>query len=114
MKNILHISDFHLSSNNRYGYPVDKIEILLSALKQDLNSTYNNDVDAVFFTGDMSFSGKKDEFEILEKKFILPLLEHLNLTATEFYMVPGNHDVSRDKVNRVYAEYRASATRLPF
>lgn len=110
MKNILHISDLHLSHSTGKGFHTSQVEALLASLLDDLNNQFEEPIDAVFFTGDLSFSGKIDELEYVKTNFINPLLEKLNLGYSDLYVVPGNHDVSQDKVTKIEASYRANAS----
>jgi predicted MPP superfamily phosphohydrolase len=54
----------------------------------------------VFFTGDIAFSGRKEEYVIAEE-FLAKLRKVLpKRNDTRVLLVPGNHDVDRDVVSR--------------
>jgi len=52
--------------------------------------------DVVFFSGDLAYSGKKEEYDILEAMLIIPLRKHNLFRDAEFVAVPGNHDLNCD------------------
>lgn len=98
MKTILHLSDLHLKLNNGSGKE-DYCKSLLDKLTTDIAKQENFSIDTVFITGDICFSGTTDEFSIAKFQFIEPLLERLNLSYEDLYIVPGNHDVDRSKIS---------------
>jgi hypothetical protein len=51
----------------------------------------------VFFTGDLAFSGARDEYNLLERRFLKPLRNALGADCP-ILTVPGNHDVDRKRV----------------
>ncbi len=113
MKDILHISDLHISTSEKYGFSPQKVESVLNVLLQDikqLEGSQNIIVDTIFFTGDIVCSGKKGEYKLFENIFLAPLLSALNLNAKDFYFVPGNHDVKRSSIDRFESAYRESAS----
>jgi hypothetical protein len=54
------------------------------------------------FSGDLTYSGKRDEYRVALKEFIEPVLKACDLVDSgkmrfdRFFIVPGNHDVDRD------------------
>lgn len=93
MKNILHISDLHVSSIPTTGMSEHTLASLLLSLAEDLKHLPK--VDTIFFTGDISNSGAESEYEIFLRCFITPLLVELNLDTSRIFVVPGNHDSNR-------------------
>ncbi len=110
MKNILHISDLHLSITNGKGFQTSNIDTLLSSLIKSFPNEANNKIDTIFITGDISFSGAEKEFIGARKLFIEPLIQQLNLTLDDLYMVPGNHDISREKFNTLQRSFRNNSS----
>ena len=47
-----------------------------------------------FFTGDIAFQGKKEEYDIAAK-YLTRLMQELDLPPERLFIVPGNHDVNR-------------------
>ena len=109
MKNILHISDLHLSTKEGRGFFYQKVEDLLELISVDLNENHDEPIDAVFLTGDITFSGEQEEFDKVKDVFILPLLEILSLDVNSLFFVPGNHDVTRSKVSPIDKNFRETA-----
>jgi len=92
---ILHLSDLHYDSSK----PRDT-EIVLNALWRDLESF--RDIDLIMFSGDLVKAGdKKVDFEKAYQAFIKPLLDKTGLDETNFYIVPGNHDIQRDSIDEI-------------
>lgn len=93
MKNILHISDLHASSQvlrmDEY-----KIKNMMSALLDDANNVEK--IDTVFITGDLTFSAKSNEYDLVKNHVIQPIIEKLGIDKKNIFIVPGNHDIQRD------------------
>ena len=104
----LHLSDLHLC-NPKSGW---EAEYILEKLQDDLHrlqNEYGLSPDLIFFTGDAAFghleqSGGKSITEQFEAA--AGLFEAIRHVFTEpipidrFFIVPGNHDVNRSKVNK--------------
>jgi predicted phosphodiesterase len=88
--NWLHISDLHLKSQSSY----DEDAVLKALVKKVRSDAVSSTPNAVFVTGDISFSGKKEEFQKAER-FFDDLLIAAKLTKNELFLIPGNHDVFR-------------------
>jgi hypothetical protein len=58
--------------------------------------------DLVVFSGDLAFSGKAEEYNLARDWLENPLWPALpdGLPRDRLLLVPGNHDVDRDKVGR--------------
>jgi predicted phosphodiesterase len=94
----LHLSDFHVGKDN-YGQRSLFRYILRHVQEQQ---QHGNAPDLVFITGDISNRGKQDEFSLFVTQFLHPLGETLgNNWHGRIYVVPGNHDVDRDKAKAV-------------
>lgn len=93
---LLHISDLHY----RRDSADDGIEIL-NAASVDISSLARDRIfDAVIFTGDLVYSGTNyDDFGSAMELCILPLLEASGTQLNQFVVVPGNHDIDREKVS---------------
>lgn len=113
MENILHISDLHISTNSRHGLYYDKSTSIAVAAARDaigIMAVSGKKIDSVIFSGDVAFSGKKEEYEKALEFFINPLLETLELSHRDIYICPGNHDADRSKVNRFESAYRETSS----
>lgn len=98
---ILHISDLHMEEKKQ----VD-IRIVLNALFADLEKLKAEEglkIDFVCFTGDLIKAGEDadSQLSLALNKFIDPLLELLKLNYSQFFIIPGNHDVDRKKVDSI-------------
>ena len=89
---ILHLSDIHITAspeNNPMLGRADSIAAAASSISADPTPIF------VVFSGDVVFSGKKEEFALFEK-FVHELLTAINLrlpnSPTYTFIVPGNHD----------------------
>ena len=85
---LVHLSDFHISKNNSY-----ETEAILDSLVRDVrNRLQSLDVNEVIIivSGDLTYSGKKEEFELLER-YIKNFSEMKGVS--KIFFSPGNHDV---------------------
>lgn len=93
MKNILHISDIHVSSTPAKGMNEYALKNLFHSLTEDLKNLPK--VDTIFITGDIANSGIESEYQIFLEYFFDPLLTQLSLDNSRVFIVPGNHDSNR-------------------
>lgn len=89
----LHISDFHCKENIKWSQ-----DLVLNSLLNDIKQKYSGESkpDLIFVTGDISFSGKKVEFDMAQE-FIDELSEVTSVEKDKVFFVPGNHDVDRNE-----------------
>ncbi len=79
----LHLSDFHFRRENSHENSVENYnqDIVLDSLLEDLRTYASQNslkVDFIVITGDITFSGRKDEYQKAEK-FLDKLLRCLNI-----------------------------------
>lgn len=87
----LHLSDIHFNFKNYNSHAMREDFIKrISLLSQNEPFTH------LFLTGDILFKNNEADKETVE--FIKNLIEILQLTADNIYIVPGNHDHNRDIV----------------
>jgi len=108
---IVQLSDIHLSSSNL----TDLRNFYLDALIKDLKSFHEIvPIDVILFTGDLVDKGgeslidknvKNPEncYDIFEKEVIAPIRTALQLKNEQILLIPGNHDVEREKIDK-YSE----------
>jgi predicted phosphodiesterase len=93
----LHISDFHFTNPLEYSR-----DILFKQLIKDieLQCADGKKLNAIFFTGDISFSGQQNQYEIAKNTFD-ELLRACKLEGErdKLFIIPGNHDVNRKKIH---------------
>lgn len=104
MVQLIHISDFHLDSN-----PISsKKEQLVKALINDLNKQKIDTKKCIFIiSGDLidkggyGFIDTKAAFSYFREVFIDEIKTGLSISNDQFFFVPGNHDVNRNKVDQI-------------
>ena len=94
--NWLHLSDWHQG-----GGDFDR-QVVVRALMDDINKRAEIDpvleqIDCVFFTGDLAFSGKKAEYESARNLLLEPVCAALDVRKERLFLIPGNHDLDRSK-----------------
>ncbi|MGE7907542.1 metallophosphoesterase family protein [Peribacillus sp. NPDC094092] len=88
--NFLQISDIHFQIENFHSRRLRSNFInKLSELHREKK------YDFVILTGDISHQGQ--EFTDSQQKFLMEVLTVLDLSIENLYLVPGNHDINRDK-----------------
>lgn len=98
---ILHLTDIHWRSENANDIARRLKALLEFTSKKQIKPHY------VAITGDLTFSGKKHEFDGFEKEFLQPLCRHFDTKAGNILVVPGNHDVDRDLVSVTMLDKRS-------
>lgn len=90
---ILHLSDLHICDDTTVDtilYP------LIVDLKNHKNGLSCNELDFLIVSGDITKSGKPNEFQIAQN-FISKIIDEFNLNTERCIFVPGNHDLSWDE-----------------
>jgi hypothetical protein len=95
---LLHISDLHAAPK----YERDQRKIVSAMLADASERHKESKFDGVIFTGDLGFAGKTEDFALAHELLLKPLMEQLDLTPAELVLLPGNHDVDRDKVDDIF------------
>jgi 3',5'-cyclic AMP phosphodiesterase CpdA len=100
----LHISDLHLTGQPRDGegwaseqFNQDIVTRSMIEAIQTLVRQNGKALDLIFITGDLAKRGKPEEYQVAEV-FCRRLLEVTGVPAERLFLVPGNHDVDRGKV----------------
>ena len=107
---LLHLSDLH-EAGARSRAVWRRRRVLGEAFRQNLDelTADGTPVDLVCFTGDVAAAGLPAEYG-WATDFVASVLEHLSLPATRFFVVPGNHDIQRD---RAASAWRARSRACP-
>lgn len=92
---ILHLSDLHFKS-----VEISQ-DIVLNSLKNKLSTLFkeNNKPNLILVTGDIAFSGKKEEY-VRATAFFDWIISESGITRNEIFFIPGNHDVDRKSVDK--------------
>jgi len=90
----IHLSDWH-----QRGLEFDRT-VVGNALIEDISereqiSPELKQVNFIVFSGDLAFSGKKEEYEAAKTHLLDPVLAATGLKPEHLFMVPGNHDLDR-------------------
>lgn len=100
MIRIIHVSDLHLESET----PAFTKKSIIKALSEDIKSFCNEET-ILIVTGDLinkgakNFKNKENAFMSFETIFIDPILSHNPQLKGKIFIVPGNHDIFRDKID---------------
>ncbi len=88
----LHLSDFHTGKDN-YGQ-IKLFKSIHAHMKEQKEKGMVPDM--IFITGDIADKGRKEEYTAFINDFLLPIVDIYD-TFPEIYIVPGNHDINREK-----------------
>ena len=99
----LHLSDWH-----QKGRDFDR-NVVCDALIRDLRERTKIDpalgqIDFLIFSGDVAWQGKTEEFQAARECLFDPVLKELGLPPDQLFIVPGNHDLSREVVEEMLPE----------
>ncbi|MBD2512649.1 SIR2 family protein [Nostoc muscorum FACHB-395] len=90
----LHLSDWH-----QKGKDFDR-QVVRDALIRDIEEREQISpdlakIDFIIFSGDIAYSGKKEEYEAARENLFELLLQATELPAERLFIIPGNHDLDR-------------------
>jgi CheY-like chemotaxis protein len=91
----LHLSDLHFEDSVQREFQIAEIT---DAVIDDLSYMMTNNVgrpSKIFFTGDLAHRAHEKEFAKSLEQCFGKILTACNLQASDFYIIPGNHDVNR-------------------
>lgn len=90
----IHLSDLHMELTDTFNR-----NIVLEALWRDIGDFVSRGIrpDFIAFTGDVSYHGLAQEYELAIKEFFDPLLAVAKIPKERLFVIPGNHDVNRKK-----------------
>lgn len=96
---ILHLSDIHFCEDNKL-----KIINLLEKLDDDIKivkTESNSTIKLICITGDLINNGANSaEYDSFMKEFLSPLLDKTKLQVEDVFIVPGNHEIDRNSINK--------------
>ena len=102
----LHLSDLHLRGiENNDSLAVEKFDSMLKDIEKTIKEE-NMDVDVIFFTGDIAFSGDEEQYKLAVIWFDR-ILEACGAGGKRdrLFIVPGNHDICRREVEHSQAKH---------
>ncbi|HLO85793.1 MAG TPA: SIR2 family protein [Nostocaceae cyanobacterium] len=91
----LHLSDWH-----QQGITILDRRVVRDALIRDIEERENISpdlakIDFIIFSGDVAYSGKKEEYEAAREYLFDPVLKATGLSTKRLFIIPGNHDLDR-------------------
>jgi formylglycine-generating enzyme required for sulfatase activity/predicted MPP superfamily phosphohydrolase/energy-coupling factor transporter ATP-binding protein EcfA2 len=101
---LLHLSDIHFrrsKEDDNPSYRKDVKKKVMAVIESHIKENGHPDCAAV--TGDIAFSGKEHEYR--EANSFFADLKSILARKTDLLMVPGNHDVDRDAVDKFSPPY---------
>lgn len=104
---ILHLSDIHMTE---HGFEQDLVLTTLASTIDKLGRI--EAFDLIIITGDIAYSGKKAEYDLAEA-FIDKILQKAKCAQRHVFVVPGNHDVDRSRINQQELTFFYSFTDEP-
>jgi predicted MPP superfamily phosphohydrolase len=87
----LHVTDLHFGKNDE-----SQRTAITSLVATILKFSDEKPFDLVLLTGDLAYSGKREEYDALHKEFIDPLRASPLFCHAQFHAAPGNHDLNCD------------------
>lgn len=93
----IHISDIHFRDDESMNFLNSKVKSITSSINANIEAEEKM---FILITGDSSFSGKKEEFDIA-LQFYISLVEKLENKNTEFIIIPGNHDCNFSRPSKI-------------
>lgn len=90
-------SDLHIKANDDIQTKV--LENIIEHFDKEVE--LGEEIDLVFVTGDITNSGKWEEFEIAIN-FFQRLRASLKISCKNFFIIPGNHDYNREDIGTGY------------
>jgi predicted MPP superfamily phosphohydrolase len=105
----LHIADLHVvATGDEFSQGV-----AITALIEDVrHHLAESPADFVIVSGDVAFSGKPSEYE-RASHYLNELAVAAGVSPRDFYFVPGNHDVDRDRSRLAFTGARAELAAEP-
>lgn len=111
----LHLSDIHFRSRE-----VKRDDDPNGALRDDIvddvtkmRAKIGRPADAILISGDIAFAGAQDEFQFATDWLRDVLCPVAGCSMDEIFIIPGNHDVDRDKTaSRMHVDARENLRRL--
>lgn len=94
---ILHLSDLHFTAS---GVSQD---VVVSSLSKKIENICKEGVkpNIIVLTGDIAFSGKVEEYA-KAKEFIDKIAQFCGIGVEGIFIIPGNHDVDRSKIEKKF------------
>lgn len=99
----LHLADLHLRNSTSWDS-----NFVLKNMISDIHLLQldnNIQIDAIFITGDLTYSGQIEEFDLFNQ-FLAELIHVTKVPIERCYCVPGNHDLDRSVIDKEATAFR--------
>lgn len=93
----LHLSDWHQEAKE-FDRKVVRDALIKDIEKRTAISQDLETIDFIVFSGDVTFSGNNEEYDLVKGELFDPVLKVCNISPEKLFIVPGNHDIDRTKV----------------
>ncbi|MGR9105930.1 MAG: metallophosphoesterase family protein [Gammaproteobacteria bacterium] len=102
----LQVSDIHMRQRDEWSQ-----DVVLRAMADSIRQRRGQglSLDFILATGDLAFSGKQDEYELV-KHFFDELVSASGVPKERIFCIPGNHDVNRDRQKLCFQGARFALT----
>ncbi|MGM3307995.1 SIR2 family protein [Anabaena sp. WFMT] len=90
----LHLSDWH-QKGKEFDRKVVRDALIRDIEEREKISPDLAKIDFIIFSGDVTYSGKKEEYAAAQENLFEPVLQATRLTTEQLFIVPGNHDLDR-------------------
>jgi predicted MPP superfamily phosphohydrolase len=91
---VLHLSDLHATARSAPDQ-----RILVNSMFEDVLELHSQKpIDLVVVSGDLAFGGTADDLTLAKTLLLDPLTEKLGLAPGHVVIVPGNHDIDRERI----------------
>lgn len=114
---VLHVSDLHFGIENDKSEKTKYVRLRQREMIESLIRTIKNvskefpdwKPNVIAISGDIAWSGKKEEYHLYKKNFVVPICEALEISEKYIITCPGNHDIIRERVKRI-SRYQRGAS----
>ncbi|MEL0585486.1 MAG: metallophosphoesterase [Candidatus Thiodiazotropha sp. (ex. Lucinoma kazani)] len=102
----LQVSDVHIRQREEWSQ-----DVVLRAMADSIRQRRGQGLtlDFILATGDLAFSGKQEEYELV-KRFFDELVSASGVPKERIFCIPGNHDVNRDRQKLCFQGARSALT----
>ncbi|BCG86890.1 hypothetical protein MesoLj113c_30000 [Mesorhizobium sp. 113-3-9] len=97
----VHLSDIHFGQEKKNGGQLkinnDARRELIEDAAAVIAALPNKRASGIIVTGDLAYAGKREEYDAAGK-WLDELARRVGCKAADIQMIPGNHDIDRDKI----------------
>jgi len=99
----LHLSDWHHKGGPDWDRSVVLEKLLDRVERRAEIAPELAALDFIVFSGDLAFSGTKDQFDAAWSQLLEPVLQRTGVPVNRLFIVPGNHDLERSRFDMLPA-----------